>query len=55
MPNWHPSDSHSRTHSDLRNSQKRCVGAFSKFSELLVDYKDIPKPRGLDILGVKFE
>ena len=38
MQNWHPSDSYSRTHSDFRNAQKHCVDAFSRFSEILVDY-----------------
>ena len=37
MPNWQPSDSYLRTHSDFRNAQKHCVDAFSRFSELLVD------------------
>ena len=36
MPNWHHSDSYSRT--DFSNAQKHCVDVFSRFSELLVDY-----------------
>ena len=38
MSNWHPSDSYSRTHNDFRNAQEHCVDAFSRFSELVVDY-----------------
>ena len=38
MPHWHYSGSYSRARSDCRNAQKHCVEAFSRFSELLIDY-----------------
>ena len=41
MPNWYHSDSYSRIHSDFKNAQKDCVHAFSRFSELLVDYNNL--------------
>ena len=37
--NWHRSDSYSGTKSDFGNTEKHCVDAISKFSELQIDYQ----------------